>query len=64
MRMPHLSIVVFERRGAPEAHELASIEPGALHVVGTDGSKALLKKVQAVPKGSEEPKAVFETRCT
>ena len=43
-------------------HELDRIEPGALHVIGTDGTKALLKKVQAVPKGSEEPKAVFETK--
>ncbi len=44
-------------------HELASIKPGALHVVGTDGTKVLLKKLQAVPKGSEEPKAVFETKA-
>ena len=42
---------------------LDRIEPGALHVISEDGKKHLLKRVLAVPRGAEEPKAVFGTRA-
>ena len=42
--------------------EFGSVEPGALHVINTKGEKHLLKRVQPVPLGTEEPRAVFGTK--
>ena len=42
--------------------QFESIEPGGLHVIAEDGTKALVKRVQPVDKTTEEPKAVFGTK--
>ena len=48
--------------GFGPVRELREVEPGALHVVDTEGNKALLKRVQGVNAASAEPKAIFETK--
>ena len=48
--------------GYGPVRELREVEPGALHVVDTEGNKALLKRVQGVNAASAEPKAIFETK--
>jgi hypothetical protein len=45
-----------------KVEEFGELEPGALHVLNAKGEAHLLKRVQVVPRSSEEPKGVFGTK--